>query len=128
MLGKLIVWGPDREIAIQRMIRALQELNVGGVRTGGPAALLVLEDERFRKGEFDTHFLASLDLSNPRGGEDALVAAVAAIHRHLLSRRRALKTTASSRTNWLQRNRSRLTPYPAHQAEPHSAPAREVRP
>jgi len=128
MLAKLIVWGPDRKIAIERMVRSLQELNVGGVRTGAPAALMVLEDERFRKGDFDTHFLSTMDLSSPRTGHDALVAAVAAIHRHLLSRRRALATTASSRTNWLERSRSRLSSYPAHQAMPHVAPAREVKP
>jgi acetyl-CoA carboxylase biotin carboxylase subunit len=114
MLAKLIVWGPDRASAIARMIRSLQELNVGGVRTGAPAALLVLEDERFRRGEFDTHFLNGLDLSTPRAGEDVLVAAAAAIHRHLLSRRKALSTAASTRKNWLERNRGRMTPYPAH--------------
>ena len=96
-LGKLIVWGANREQAIERMVRALQELNVGGVRTGAPAALVVLEDERFRRGEFDTHFLEGLDLSTPREGEDELVAAAAAIHRHRLARRRALGTSASTR-------------------------------
>jgi acetyl/propionyl-CoA carboxylase alpha subunit len=114
MLAKLIVWGPDRNVAIERMKRALQELNVGGVRTSAPVALLVLEEEKFVRGEFDTHFLATLDLSTPRGGEDVLVAAAAAIHRHLLSRRKALSTSAASRTAWLERNRARLTAYPAH--------------
>ena len=128
MLAKLIVWGSDRKIAIRRMVRALQELNVGGVRTGAPAALLVLEDERFQKGDFDTHFLSTMDLGNPRAGEDVLVAAVAAIHRHYLSRRRALATTASSRTNWLERGRSRLSAYPAHQAEPHLGPVKGGKP
>jgi acetyl/propionyl-CoA carboxylase alpha subunit len=115
MLGKLIVWAPDRRAAIERMKRALQELNVGGVRTGAPAALLVLEDERFVAGRFDTHFLASMDLATPRGGEDVLVAAAAAIHRHNLARRRALATSASTRLGWLERHRSRLTPYPTVQ-------------
>jgi acetyl/propionyl-CoA carboxylase alpha subunit len=114
MLAKLIVWGTDRDAAIARMVRALQELNVGGVRTGAPAALLVLEDERFRRGEFDTHFLAGLDLSTPRAGEDVLVAAAAAIYRHLLSKRKALSVSASSRKDWLERNRARTTPYPPH--------------
>ncbi|HVS08416.1 MAG TPA: acetyl-CoA carboxylase biotin carboxylase subunit [Planctomycetota bacterium] len=112
LLAKLIVWAPDREAAIARMQRALQELNVGGVRTGAPAALLVLEDERFRKGEFDTHFLAGLDLSAPRPGEDAIVAAAAAVHRHRLARRRALETSASSRRPWLERARARASTYP----------------
>jgi acetyl-CoA carboxylase biotin carboxylase subunit len=117
MLAKLIVWGPDRGVAIERMKRALQELNVGGVRTGAPAALLVLEDERFVKGDFDTHFLATLDLSTPRKGEDVLVAAAAAIHRHLLARRKALDTSASTRQAWLARSRSRTSNYPCTEPE-----------
>ena len=114
MLAKLIVWAPDRPAAIERMIRSLQELNVGGVRTSSPAALAVLEDQRFRDGDFDTHFLNGLDLSQPAESEDVLVAAAAAIHRHLLSRRRALGTEGSSRRAWLDRHRSAWTPYPAH--------------
>ncbi len=116
MLAKLIVWGPDRPASNQRRVRALQELTSGGVRTGAPAALLVLEDERFRKGEFDTHFLSTLDLSRPQEGEDAIVAAAAAIHRHLLARRRALSTEAASRRAWKERSRGALTPYPPHRA------------
>jgi acetyl/propionyl-CoA carboxylase alpha subunit len=116
MLAKLIVWGPDRDTAIQRMIRALQELNVGGVRTGAPAALEVLEHPRFCAGDFDTHFLAALDLSRPRADEAAIVAASSAIHRHLLARRRALAPAASSRRAWLERSRSSLSPYPPHRS------------
>jgi acetyl-CoA carboxylase biotin carboxylase subunit len=114
MLGKVVVWGVDRDAAIARMARALRELNVGGVRTGAPAALRVLEHERFRAGDFDTQFLEGLDLSEPREGEDELVAASAAIHRHLLARRRALDTSASTRRSWVERSRARLSPYPPH--------------
>jgi acetyl-CoA carboxylase, biotin carboxylase subunit len=116
MLAKLIVWAPDRRAAIERMKRALQELNVGGVRTSAPVALLVLEEERFVEGKFDTHFLTTLDLSTPRGGEDVLVAAAAAVHRHLLARRKAHATSASSRAAWQARHRARLSPYPSHAA------------
>jgi acetyl/propionyl-CoA carboxylase alpha subunit len=114
MLAKLIVWAPDRDGAIARMRRALQELNVGGVRTGAPAALIVLEDARFRRGDFDTHFLGTIDLSQPREGEDEIVAAAAAVHRHLVSRRRALATEASSRASWKERSRARHSAYPPH--------------
>jgi acetyl-CoA carboxylase biotin carboxylase subunit len=116
MLGKLIVWAQDRVAAIERMKRALAELNVGGVRTSAPAALRVLEEEAFVRGDFDTHFLAGMDLAAPRTGEDALVAAASAIHRHLLMRRRALTTSDASRAAWGTRSRAMLSPYPAHVA------------
>jgi acetyl-CoA carboxylase biotin carboxylase subunit len=118
MLAKLIVWGPDRTAAIERMKRALAELNVGGVRTSAPAALTVLEDERFVRGDFDTHFLSTVDLAAPRGGEDDLVAASAAIYRHLLARRRALVTGASTRVAWSARSRARHSAYPPHVPAP----------
>ncbi len=112
MLGKLIVWAESRPHAIRRMIRALQELNVGGVRTSAPAALNVLEDERFQRGEFDTHFLAGLELSQPREGEDVIVAAAAGIYRHLAARRRALSADHSSRQAWQARSRANASIYP----------------
>jgi acetyl-CoA carboxylase biotin carboxylase subunit len=106
MLAKLIVWGETRAIAIARMRRALAELNIGGVKTGAPAALSVLEDARFQAGDFDTHFLETLDLSARHRGEDELVAAAAAIFRHDKARRRALSTAAGDRSAWLARSRA----------------------
>jgi acetyl/propionyl-CoA carboxylase alpha subunit len=109
MLAKLIVWGETRAIAIARMRRALAEMNVGGVRTGAPAALAVLEDKRFQAGDFDTHFLETIDLSARHGGEDELVAAAAAIYRHDKAQRRALAPKAADRSAWLARSRSEWT-------------------
>ncbi|HEV8113034.1 MAG TPA: acetyl-CoA carboxylase biotin carboxylase subunit [Planctomycetota bacterium] len=107
LLAKVVAWAETRDRAIARMIRALQELNVGGVRTSAPAALAVLEDPRFQRGEFDTHLLETIDLSARHGGEDETVAAAAAIWRHDLARRRALSTGASDRSAWLARSRTR---------------------
>ena len=105
MLAKVVVWGATRDQAIARMVRALQELNVGGVRTGAPAALAVLEDARFRAGDFDTHFLESIDLGARRGGEEELVAAAAAIFRHRRAHRRTLSSRSADRSGWLARSR-----------------------
>jgi acetyl-CoA carboxylase biotin carboxylase subunit len=103
MLAKVIAWAPDREKAIRRMMRALEELNVGGVRTGAPAALRVLANDDFRRGEFDTAFLEALDLS-PARGEAAEVAAIAAvIERWTRARRLALAPEAGERRAWRAR-------------------------
>jgi acetyl/propionyl-CoA carboxylase alpha subunit len=106
LLAKLVAWGETRAVAIARMVRALGELQVGGVRTSAPAALAVLEDERCRKGEFDTHFLQSIDLAARRGDEDEVVAAAAAIWRHRRAQRRALEATSEGRSGWLARSRA----------------------
>ncbi len=112
MLAKVIVWGVDRATAIARMVRALEELHVGGVRTGAPAALAVLEDTRFREGDFDTQLLESMDLTAPRPDDEAVAAIAAAFHRQHLARRRALAGSHGDRRPWLDRARRSLTAYP----------------
>ena len=37
LVGKLVVWAHDRPAAIQRMLRALREMEIGGIRTTIPA-------------------------------------------------------------------------------------------
>jgi acetyl-CoA carboxylase biotin carboxylase subunit len=115
MLAKLIVWGPDRPTAIVRMKRALEELNVGGVRTGAPAALRVLREERFKRGEYDTHFLESLDQKDDLLGLAPVAAAAAAVRRWHLARRSALDPESIQRAGWKSRAR---TSHSRHAARP----------
>ncbi|QDU68979.1 acetyl-CoA carboxylase biotin carboxylase subunit [Engelhardtia mirabilis] len=122
MLAKLIVWGPDRASAIARMTRALQELNVGGVSTGAPAALRVLSEAKFRSGDYDTHFLESLDMSEDVLGLSGVAAAVATVHRWQLARRSALAPTAGRREAWTNRARIQHTRYPLPSSSPGAEP------
>jgi acetyl-CoA carboxylase biotin carboxylase subunit len=57
LIAKLIVWGKNRDHAVRRGIRALEEFTVEGIKTTIPFHLQVLEDERFLSGDFDTGFL-----------------------------------------------------------------------
>jgi acetyl-CoA carboxylase biotin carboxylase subunit len=57
MLAKLIVWGPDRKQAIARMLRALDEFVVEGVKTTIPFHRKVLTNEIFIAGTHGTDFL-----------------------------------------------------------------------
>lgn len=57
LLGKLIVWGRNREEAIQRMNRALSELVIEGVKTTIPFHLQVINTDLFREGIFGTDFI-----------------------------------------------------------------------
>ena len=57
MMSKLICWGKDRDEAIHRMIRALYEYIITGVRTNMPFHKTVMKNPRFIKGDIDTHFI-----------------------------------------------------------------------
>ena len=61
LIAKLIVWGTDREHAILRGKRALEEFTVEGIKTTIPFHLKVLEDRKFLSGNFDTSFLESFE-------------------------------------------------------------------
>lgn len=57
MIGKLIVWGKDRDEAIDRLIRALGELQIAGVTTNIDYQRQIVNHPAFREGEHDTSFI-----------------------------------------------------------------------
>jgi acetyl-CoA carboxylase, biotin carboxylase subunit len=57
LLGKLIVWGPDRATAIARSRVALDELVVDGIVTNVPLHRALLSHSTFLDGEFTTNLL-----------------------------------------------------------------------
>jgi acetyl-CoA/propionyl-CoA carboxylase biotin carboxyl carrier protein len=57
LIGKLVVWGADREAARRRMLRALFELEIGGVRTTVPADLALLDHPDFVSGNHSTKWV-----------------------------------------------------------------------
>ena len=64
LVGKLIVWGRNRDICIARTIRALDELVVEGVATTVPADLAILRHPDFQAVEHSTKWVEeTLDLS-----------------------------------------------------------------
>lgn len=60
LIGKLIVWGVDRNAAIQRMKRALRECAVTGVPTTIAFHQKILETPEFLQGEVYTNFVENL--------------------------------------------------------------------
>lgn len=60
MIGKLICWGKDRDEAIARMIRALDELVVDGITTTAAFHKTILSSAQFASGQFNTSFVAGL--------------------------------------------------------------------
>ena len=58
MLAKLIVWGEDRHVAIERLTHALEDFTIGGIRGNVPLLLWIARDEAYRGGDTTTRFLA----------------------------------------------------------------------
>ena len=60
LVAKLICWGDSREVAMQRMRRALNEYVVEGIKTNLPFLRRVLADDRFRAGRYDTRIVEQI--------------------------------------------------------------------
>ena len=65
MIAKVITWGRDREEAIARMRRALEEFVIDGVDTTIPFHLAVLQHPKFVAGDFSTKFLEVETITKP---------------------------------------------------------------
>ena len=65
LLAKLIGYGSDREQAIARLTRALDEYFVGGIKTNIALFRRILADPDFRAGKLDTGFLDRLLQQEP---------------------------------------------------------------
>jgi acetyl-CoA/propionyl-CoA carboxylase biotin carboxyl carrier protein len=76
LVGKLICWGADRDVAIARTIRALDEFEIAGIATTIPADLAILRHEDFAAGRHSTKWVEDrLDLSAVGAGASASVPA-----------------------------------------------------
>ena len=58
MIGKLVVWAPDRAMAIQKMKCALEELIVQGIKTTKDFHLSMMDNPDFKNNKFDTNYLS----------------------------------------------------------------------
>lgn len=70
MISKLCAYGRDREHAIKRMLRALDEYEIAGCRTTIPFCKYVLNHKSFRTGNYDTHFVPDLFSTEKLDAED----------------------------------------------------------
>ena len=110
LLAKLICWGPTREAAIQRMLRALREYVIVGIQSNIPFHLQLLTDKRFLKGDVHTAFLEeSFEMDSPDGHPDEQVALLlAAVLTHLKKRQPLVLESSAGGGGWLSAGRDRL--------------------
>ncbi|MEO7994436.1 MAG: acetyl-CoA carboxylase biotin carboxylase subunit [bacterium] len=57
MIAKIITHGPDRTSAIRKMLQALEELQVKGIRTTQAFHTAILQTEDFAKANYDTNYI-----------------------------------------------------------------------
>lgn len=84
MISKLCTWGTDRAEAIARMRRALDEYHVGGIKTNLAFHRLVMVNDDFIAGAYDTGFIeknkAALTPPPPADAQRLQAAIAAAAH------------------------------------------------
>lgn len=89
MCAKLTVWALTWPAAIQRALRALDDMQVSGIKTTIPFYRRILSDPDFRGGVFDTGFIEAhpnlLDYKEKTPREDLALAVAAALVAHLES-------------------------------------------
>jgi len=61
MIAKVIVRDDDRDAAIARAVRALEEMRVEGVPTTRELAIDILRSREFRRGDYSTSYLAEME-------------------------------------------------------------------
>ncbi|RZJ80825.1 MAG: acetyl-CoA carboxylase biotin carboxylase subunit [Flavobacterium sp.] len=82
MIAKLITFGANREEAINRMIRAIDEYDITGIQTTLSFGKFVMQHEAFTSGNFDTHFVSkyfNADSLKNDNKEEAMLAALATV-------------------------------------------------
>jgi acetyl-CoA carboxylase biotin carboxylase subunit len=95
LLAKLIAWGETRDIALDRMRRALRELVITGLPTSQSFHLRLIDDPAFRRGETDIGFLGRAGDRLAGGGPPGLERALAVAAALLADERRAAPARAN---------------------------------
>ena len=68
MISKLAAWGQNRNEAIDRLRRALDEYHVGGIKTTLPFFRQIVRDSEFIAGKLDTGFIGRFQERRTRDG------------------------------------------------------------
>ena len=79
MIAKLITYGKDREEAIERMVRAIEEYDITGIETTLGFGKFVMQHEAFKTGNFDTHFVGKYFKPESLKVQDETEALIAAV-------------------------------------------------
>jgi len=107
MVAKLVATGNSREAAIARMIRAIDEYKIVGIKTTLPFCKFVMQHEAFVSGKFNTkfvdeHFKPDF-LKEALTAEEQEMAALVAVMEMNGNPKKATSTKATLSSKWKQR-------------------------
>ena len=111
LLAKLAVWAETREEATARMIRALREYDVGGIRTNIGFFRQILEDQEFRAAHLHTGFIDEFFRRRHATAPPEELRAVAALAAALHTARQTVpagEASLEAGSRWLQSGREDL--------------------
>ena len=98
MIAKLITYGKDRNEAIEKMIRAIDEFKISGIETTLQFCKFVMKHEAFLSGNFDTRFIGLYytpeKLDEMENKEEEMIAAV--LSSYLLNHKKIVNSSAST--------------------------------
>ncbi|MBT8380941.1 MAG: acetyl-CoA carboxylase biotin carboxylase subunit [Ignavibacteria bacterium] len=109
LISKLVCWGEDRTIAIERMKRALSEYHIAGLITNISFLKLIIQQKDFNNGKFDINYLNEdfmskiSSLQNELGKEKLMeVAAIfSAIHKSKFSMNHVSSNHVDNINRWV---------------------------
>ena len=109
MLSKLVAFAPTREMAIDRMLRALEEYVIGGIKTNIGLFRRILTDEDFRAARIDTGYLERLLAAGPAQVQEDVpedvVALAAALFAVSARRETVVVADAAAESRWAEAGR-----------------------
>jgi len=111
MIAKLISYGKDRNEAIDRMIRAIEEYKITGIKTTLPFCKYVLRHPVFVDGSFTTKFVEqyfSPDVLKTEPTKKEEIAVILALSNEIQKSKEkstGKKTVTVSKSNWKRRAR-----------------------
>ncbi len=101
MISKLITYGANRKEAIQRMIRALNEYRIVGVKTSIPFLKKIMKNKHFQEELYNTHFIETYRKElfakehTPKEEEVEDLAAITALIQYLEDRKATIDETSA---------------------------------
>ncbi|SFG91535.1 acetyl-CoA carboxylase biotin carboxylase subunit [Pedobacter insulae] len=109
MIAKLITYGANRDEAIERMIRAIDEYDITGIQTTLSFGKFVMQHEAFTSGKFDTHFVGKYfnadSLKNGRE-EEAMLAAIAGVFLLKDQKASSINVVTMQESKWLKNRKN----------------------